>query len=113
MVDSYDVLECKFIDEKMLYRAFMPFIKGGGLFIQTGKSYDLGQDLTLSIMLPDEEDAYLVDGKVVWLTPKAAQGGKPVGVGVQLTGENGEIVANKIETILAGLLQSHQQTDTL
>ncbi|WP_133129793.1 PilZ domain-containing protein [Legionella yabuuchiae] len=113
MNDMVDLIECNFSNEHALYLAYMPFIKGGGLFIRTAKEYTLGGEVTLSVQLPEEPEEFLVEGKIVWLTPKEAQGNKPVGIGVQLAGKNGQALCTKIETILAGKLKSTQGTDTL
>ncbi|GGI91267.1 PilZ domain-containing protein [Legionella impletisoli] len=113
MNDMVDLIECNFSDEHALYLAYMPFIKGGGLFIRTKKAYELGGEITLSVQLPEESETYLVEGKIAWLTPKEAQGNKPVGIGVQLSGKNGLNLCTKIETILAGKLKSTEGTDTI
>ncbi len=113
MVDEYPVMNCSFSNEESLYRAYMPFVKGGGLFIRTKHTYQLGNILNLSVKLLNEADSYLVDGKVIWITPKGAQGNRPCGVGVQFVSENSRILSNKIETYLAGMLKSTQITDTI
>lgn len=113
MSDMIDLIECEFKDEHSLYRAYMPFIKGGALFIRTQKTYQLKEDITLSVILPDDADSYLAQGQVVWITPAGAQGNKPVGIGVQFTDSNGKTLCHKIETILAGKLKSSTPTDTI
>ena len=91
----------------------MPFIKGGGLFVRTKAAYELGDSVSLSVQLLNEPDSYVIEGKVVWLTPKGAQGNKPIGIGIQFIGENSRHFCNKIETLLAGMLKSTQNTDTI
>lgn len=113
MADMIDLIECGYSDEQSLYLAYMPYVKGGGLFIRTTKEYELGSEITLSVQLPDDSESYLVEGKVIWLTPKGSQGNKPVGIGVQLGGKNGLNLSNKIETLLADKLRSSQGTDTI
>lgn len=109
-----ELISCTFDSEASLYLAYMPFIKGGGLFIRTNNpSYPLGAEVKLSVTLLNEQQPYLVDGKVVWITPKGAQGNKPPGIGVQFEGQNCRVVCNKIETYLAGMLKSPQLTDTI
>jgi type IV pilus assembly protein PilZ len=112
MTDSPQTITCVFDNEQILYPAYMPFIKGGGLFIRTNNVFELGSEVKLSIRLMSEPEIYLIDGKVVWITPKGAQGNKPAGIGVQFMGESRSI-CNKIETYLAGLLKSTQITDTM
>jgi type IV pilus assembly protein PilZ len=106
-------IHCNFSTEALLYLAYMPFVKGGGLFVRTKNGYELGSNVMLSVQLLNEPDSYLVEGKVVWITPKGAQGNKPAGIGVQFTGENSRHFCNKIETYLAGMLKSTQITDTI
>lgn len=91
----------------------MPFIKGGGLFIRTNLLYQLGTDLSLCVTLMDEQELYVVDGKIVWITPKGAQSNKLPGIGVQFIGEPARSLCKKIETCLAGMLKSLQLTDTI
>lgn len=113
MSEMIDLIDCEFKDEQSLYRSYMPFIKGGAIFIRTQKNYQLKQEITLSVQLPEDSETYLVEGNVVWITPKGAQGNKPVGIGVQLGGANGKSLCNKIETILAGKLKSSAPTDSI
>lgn len=106
-------LSCLFKDEAALYLAYMPFVIGGGLFVRTNNTYALGSTIALSVQLFTEPAPCLIDAKVVWITPKGAQGNKPVGIGLQFQGENSRNVSNKIETYLAGMLKSTQMTDTI
>lgn len=113
MTEKAHLLNCSFTSEASLYLAYMPFIKGGGLFIRTNHLYSLGEAVELSVRLINEHEPYSLDGSVVWVTPKGAQGNKPPGIGVQLLGENSRYLRNKIETYLAGMLKSTQLTDTI
>ncbi len=106
-------ITCVFANEEGLYLAYMPFIKDGGLFIRTKNPHALGGQVSLSVQLMDETENYLIEGRVIWITPKGAQGNKPAGMGVQFTGENSRALCNKIETYLAGMLKSTQMTDTM
>ena len=101
-------------DKASLYNAYMPFIKGGGIFVPTPKRYFLGDEVFLLLTLPDSSDRLPVAGKVVWVTPAGAQGNRVAGIGVQVpdSGE-GETVRNKVETLLAGALGSERATHTL
>lgn len=113
MTEKAQLINCSFTSEASLYLAYMPFIKGGGLFIRTNHIYPLGESVELAVKLINEHEPYLVQGTVVWITPKGAQGNKPPGVGVQFTGDNSRYLCNKIETYLAGMLKSSQLTDTI
>lgn len=100
-------------DKAVLYAAYMPFLKEGGLFIPTKKNFEMGQELNLVITLPGETDKYTVIGKVAWITPIDAQGNRKGGIGVSFTGIEGEKLRNKIESLLAENLQSTRDTFTM
>ena len=99
-------------DKAVLYAAYMPFIKNGGLFIPTNKSYKLGDEIFMLLNLMDEPDKIPVAGKVIWITPKGAQGNRAAGVGVQFSGDE-DTAQKKIETYLAGALTSERPTHTM
>lgn len=105
------ILSLTIKDKAVLYAAYMPFIKHGGLFIPTNKSYAMGDEVFMLLSLMDEPEKIPVAGKVVWMTPKGAQGNKAAGVGVQFAENNA--ARNKIETHLAGALNSDRPTHTL
>ena len=113
MTDDTKILSCVFHNENALFLSFMPFVKDGGLFVHTKNAYDLGDPVTLSITLFDEPEINTIEGKVIWVTPKGAQGNKPAGIGVQFTSENKRQVCNKIEKYLTGKLKSVHSTDTM
>ena len=101
-------------DKAALYAAYMPQVKGGAIFVSTPKRYFLGDEVFLLLTLPESSDRLPVVGKVVWTTPVGAQGNRSAGIGVQFadSGE-GELVRNKIETLLAGTLNSDKPTHTM
>ncbi len=100
-------------DKAELYIAYMPYIVNGGLFIRTDKAYNLGDEVFILLKLIDEPDKYTIAGRVIWITPKCAQGARASGIGVQFLGEETQEIRNKIETYLAGALDSNRLTDTL
>jgi len=100
-------------DKAVLYATYMPFLKGGGLFIPTNKHFTLGDEVHLIISLMEETEKFNLVTKVVWITPAAAQGNRAAGVGVQFKGEDGVKFRNKIETYLAGALKSERPTHTM
>ena len=73
------ILSLTIKDKSALYAAYMPFIKNGGLFIPTNKSYSLGDEVFMLLTLMDEKEKLPVAGKIVWVTPKGAQGRKLYG----------------------------------
>ncbi|MBF7141515.1 MULTISPECIES: PilZ domain-containing protein [Pseudomonas] len=106
------ILSLTIKDKAVLYAAYMPFIKNGGLFIPTAKSYRLGDELFMLLNLMDEPEKIPVAGKVAWITPRGAQGNRAAGVGVQFN-DGDDTARNKIETYLAGALKSDRPTHTM
>ena len=106
------ILSLTIRDKAVLYAAYMPFVEHGGLFIPTNKSYVLGDEVFMLLSLMDEPEKIPVAGRVIWITPKGAQGNRAAGIGVQFSGED-DIAANKIENYLAGSLESDRPTHNM
>jgi len=106
------ILSLTLKDKAQLYAAYMPFLRNGGLFITTNKTYRLGDEVFMLLSLMDEAEKIPVAGKVVWITPKGAQGNRLAGVGVQFN-DGDHATRNKIETYLAGALKSDRPTHTM
>ena len=101
-------------EKSALFAAYMPFIKGGGLFIPTNKSYKMGEEVFMLLTLMEDASKLPVSGKVVWVTPVGAHGGRTQGVGVQFAfNESGKAAQNKIEGLLGGSLKSVRPTHTM
>ena len=106
------ILSLTIKDKAVLYSAYMPYLKHGGLFVPTNKPYNIGDEVFMLLNLMDEADKIPIAGKVVWITPKGAQGNRTAGIGVQFSEE--DAVANsKIENHLAGSLNSDRPTHTM
>ena len=101
-------------DKAALYNAYMPFVKGGGIFVPTPKRYFLGDEVFLLLTLPESSDRLPVAGKVVWVTPAGAQGNRAAGIGVQFAETSeGEAIKNRIAIMLAGSLSGEKPTHTM
>lgn len=100
-------------DKSALYMSFMPYIKNGGLFIPTTKSYRLGDEIFLLLQLMEEADRIPVAGKVIWVTPPGAEGNRSIGVGIQFSEQDKGSTRKKIEAYLSGTLNSQRPTHTL
>lgn len=108
------ILSVAIKDKQSLYEAYMPFVKNGGLFIATKKEYALGNDVFVLLSLMDEQEKIPFAARVVWVTPKGAQGNRTTGIGVQFhDDQSGKDVRNKIETYLGGVLKSERPTHTM
>ena len=77
------VIQLVFREKGALYAAYMPLFAEGGLFVPTTREYKLGDDIYLLLSLPDDPQRYPVAGKVAWITPANASGGRTQGVGVR------------------------------
>lgn len=107
------ILSLTIKDKGALYAAYMPFVKNGGLFIPTNKAYQLGDEVFMLLTLMEETEKLPVAGKIVWITPKGAQGSRAAGIGVQFSDQDGGNARRKIETYLAGALQAERPTHTM
>jgi type IV pilus assembly protein PilZ len=107
------ILSLAIRDKNALYAAYMPYVRNGGLFVPTTNEYQLGEEVFILLNLMDESEKIPVVGKVVWITPRGAQGNRTAGVGLQFTEKDGGPARNKIETYLAGALESERPTHTM
>jgi len=108
------ILSCSIDDKQELYRCYMPFLLGGGLFIPTRKRFRIGDEVLVLLTLMGEE-RMAIPGRVAWVTPQAgSKSGINSGVGVQFqeTAE-GEQAQSRIASELAGMLDSDRPTHTL
>lgn len=106
------ILSLTIKDKAVLYSAYMPFLEQGGLFVPTNKPYALGDEVFMLLTLMDEQEKIPIAGKVVWVTPRGAQGNRTAGIGVQFSEQDGAANA-KIENHLAGSLNSDRPTHTM
>ena len=110
--EQQSVLTLTIQDKSVLYGAYMSLLRNGGLFVPTIRTYSLGEEVFLLLTLMDEPEKLPVAGRVVWITPKGAQGNRQAGVGIEFSDEDVAISA-KIENYLAGSLTSERVTHTL
>ena len=106
------ILSLTIKDKAVLYAAFMPFLRHGGLFIPTDKAYQLGDEVLMLLTLMDEVEKIPFAGKVVWITPKGALGNRSCGIGVEFS-EQDDTALRTIETYLVASLDSDRPTHTM
>jgi type IV pilus assembly protein PilZ len=106
------ILSLTIKDKAVLYSAYMPFLQYGGLFVPTNKTYDIGDEVFMLLTLMDEPEKIPIAGKVVWVTPRGAQGNRTAGIGVQFSEQDAN-ANSKIENHLAGSLTSDRPTHTM
>jgi type IV pilus assembly protein PilZ len=108
------VIQLVFREKAALYAAYMPLFSDGGLFVPTTREYKLGEDIYLLLSLPEDPQRYPVAGKVGWVTPANASGGRTQGVGVRFpTDEKTRVLKVKIEEILGTSISSAKPTQTI
>ena len=108
------VIQLVFREKGALYAAYIPVFTDGGLFVPTTREYRLGEDIYLLLSLPDDPQRFPVAGKVAWLTPPNASGGRTQGVGVRFPNdEKSRQLKLKIEEVLGTSIQSAKPTQTL
>ena len=108
------VIQLVFREKGALYAAYMPVFAEGGVFVPTTRDYKLGDDLYLLLSLPDDPQRYPVAGKVGWLTPANASGGRTQGVGVRFPNdEKTRVLKLKIEEVLGTSIGSSKPTQTI
>ena len=108
------VIQLAIKEKAALYAAYIPLFADGGVFIPTTRDYKLGDDVYVLLSLPDDPQRYPVAGKVGWITPANASGGRTQGVGVRFpTDEKTRLLKQRIEELLGTSIQSSKPTQTI
>lgn len=108
------VLSLNINSKSALYAAYIAYLKNGGIFIPTNRSYDIADEVFMLLTLMEDPTRIPVAGKVAWITPAGAQGGKVQGIGVHFNADEAGIeIKKKIEGLLGGTLTSNRPTHTL
>jgi type IV pilus assembly protein PilZ len=97
-----------------LYAAWMPLLRGGGIFLPSSRSHALGEEVLILLSLLDDPNKIPLQGNVAWINPAHSAGNRPQGIGVQLhESDVGRELRKKVEGLLAGALQSSRPTHTI
>jgi type IV pilus assembly protein PilZ len=108
------VIQLVFREKGALYAAYIPLFTEGGLFVPTNRQYRLSDDIYLLLSLPDDPQRYPVAGKVGWITPANASGGRTAGVGVRFPNdEKARLLKLRIEAALGTQIASSKPTQTV
>ena len=100
-------------EKAALYAAYMPFIKGGGLFVPTTRLAKLGDEIYALVSLLEDPTRLPIPGKVIWITPTGSPG-RGQGIGIQFSSnEAGEQARARIENLIGGALKAARPTHTL
>jgi type IV pilus assembly protein PilZ len=97
-----------------LYAAWIPLLRGGGIFLPSNRAHALGEEVLVLLSLLDDPNKIPLQGNVAWINPAHSAGNRPQGIGVQLQdSEVGRALRKKVEGLLAGALQSSRPTHTI
>jgi type IV pilus assembly protein PilZ len=108
------VIQLAIKEKAALYAAYIYSFTDGGIFIPSTKDYRLGDDVYVLITLPDDPMRFPVAGKVAWITPARAAGGRNQGIGIRFpTDEKSKQLKLKIEQLLGAHLGSEWPTQTI
>ena len=109
-----DVVALNLKGKTALYNAWMPLLRGGGLFMATQRTHNLGDEILVILSVLDDPLKIPLAGKVAWINPPHATGSRPQGVGIQLPDNPvGQELKKRIEGILAPVAKSDRPTYTL
>lgn len=100
-------------DVKELQRYYMPFIKNGGIFIPTIDPHTLHDKILLELKLPQDPEAYRVEGSVIWINPEFAQHNRKQGIGIKFESESNLMLKDKIEKLLVGVTSQGGRSTTM
>ncbi len=108
------VIQLVFREKGALYAAYIPLFSDGGIFVPTTRDYKLGDDVYLLLTLPEDPQRYPVAGKVGWITPANASGGRTQGVGVRFPADDKtKLLKSRIEEMLGTMIQSAKPTQNI
>lgn len=108
------VIQLSIKEKAALYAAYIPMFTEGGVFIPTTRDYALGDDVYVLLSLPEDTQRYPVAGKVAWVTPAKAAGGRTQGVGISFPkDEKSRLLRLKIEEVLGAHMASERPTQTI
>jgi len=97
-----------------LYAAWIPLLRGGGIFLPSNRPHALGEEILILLSLLDDPNKVPLQGHVAWINPAHSAGNRPQGIGVQLAdSEVARELKKKVEGLLAGALQSSRPTHTI
>ena len=108
------VIQLSIKEKAALYAAYIPIFAEGGVFIPTAREYNLGDDVYVLLSLQEDMQRYPVAGKVAWVTPAKAAGGRTQGVGITFPKDDkSRALKLKIEEILGAHMASERPTQTI
>lgn len=102
----------QFPDLASLKRAYMDFVRDGGVFVPTDEIFHLGDTVTAILLLPQSEQPFTFTAEVIWITHKSA-GNEQGGVGIQCSDNAGESFQTAAQELLGGMPEDIVDSDTM
>jgi len=94
------LLSLKLRDDAALHSSYMPFIRGGAIFVPSKNTdVNFGDEVVVSMHLESTNKKLAIPGKVVWIAPESCERGTQ-GLGIQFAGTTKAKVKLIIETML-------------
>lgn len=95
------ILKLPLNDVAALHSSYMPFVRGGAIFVPTKESdtYKFGDEIIISMHLKSTDKKLAIPGKVMWIAPQSCERGTQ-GLGIQFMGTTKAKVKLIIETML-------------
>ena len=109
--ENANMLSVTMDDVAVLHAAYMPFVSGGGIFVPTTPHHALGDEVFLLLGLPGDPNRIPVAGRVVWITPEGARGGKVPGIGVRFD-DRDDVARKRIDDILTAAALEFDESET-
>lgn len=107
------IITCNIGDVETLYQSYLPFVRGGGIFVPSSKPHQLGEEVFVAFTLPQSQERYPLNGKVIWVNHKSI-GSRPAGFAMQFGADANSVrIKNEVERLLAGKLESPKPTYTM
>lgn len=87
-------------DDAALHSSYMPFVRGGAIFVPTNsENYTFGDEVVVTMHLQSTNKKLAIPGQVVWIAPAGCERGEE-GLGIQFAGTTKAKVKLIIETML-------------
>ena len=94
------ILKLTLNDVAALHSSYMPFVRGGAIFVPTKSDvYSFGDEIIVSMHLKSTDKKLAIPGKVMWIAPESCERGTE-GLGIQFIGTTKAKVKLIIETML-------------
>ena len=107
------MLSLTLADKSTAASLYMPFIKGGGVFVESDKEYSLGDPVFVLLTVGEDAKKFPINGKVVWICSANARGDKAQGIGVQFPkDDSGDGARVAIEQMIGKMQSSMKKTAT-